>query len=77
MSLEHEKVKSTMLKNSIYLKSITDSTLKKYLSSWANRKSLPNLLHMHTITLTLHKNDNRQTEANHLQLILIRALLYI
>lgn len=77
MSHNHEEVKNIMLKDFIYLKSITETTFKKYLSSWMSTKSLPNLIHMFTIATTLHKGVSRQTEANLLQLILARALLYI
>lgn len=78
MSHNHEEVKNIMLKDFIYLKTINETTFKKYLSSWMNTKSLPNLIHMFTIATTLHKGvSRRQTEANLLQLILARALLYI
>lgn len=77
MSYNHEELKKTMLQSAIYIETITPSTFKKYISYWKNRKSLPSILHMFTISIILHKNDSRQTEGKLFQLIIIRALLFI
>lgn len=77
MSYNHEELKKNMLQSAIYIKTIIPSTFKKYISNWKNRKTLPSITHMLTISIILHKNDSRQTEAKLFQLILVRALLFI